>query len=307
MADPGRAGAGVELSLLVGVLLAAAVVGVRYGFKRWRTQRLIEDTPESRLRSAAQGYVHLTGRGMPLPGQRIAGPLTCRPCIWWRYEIHDRSRGADGPRTVAREASEAPFLLDDGTGRCIVDPRGAEVHATVREVWYGASEWPEVRIPDGTGVFGRFADLLLPRGRYRYIEHRLDERAPLLALGSYRSIGGAGAEATDDAVARLLHDWKEDQAALVARFDTNHDGRIGVAEWEAARAAAREQVLAASATAPVPAPRHVLASTADGRPFVLASSSRELLARGFRLQALASVSVFVAVLAALAWIMTNLW
>jgi len=41
-------------------------------------------------------------------------------------------------------------------------------------------------------------------------------------------------------------DWKQDQAALLARFDTDHDGVISAAEWDRARAAAREQVVAAA-------------------------------------------------------------
>ena len=44
-------------------LSAAAVYSFWYTFKSWSKNRLIEDTPTSRVRSAAQGYVELAGRG----------------------------------------------------------------------------------------------------------------------------------------------------------------------------------------------------------------------------------------------------
>ena len=76
------------------------------------------------------------------------------------------------------DTSEAPFLLDDGTGQCLIDPRGAEVFPGATDVWYGSTEWPEVRIPDGQGFFGKLADLLLAGGRYRYTEYRLQPHEP---------------------------------------------------------------------------------------------------------------------------------
>ena len=83
------------------------------------------------------------------------------PCTWWRYKIEERrSHGAIArlvPRSESGTSTE-PFLLDDGTGQCLIDPRGAEVFPGASDVWYGPSEWPEVRIPDGTGVFGRLVD-----------------------------------------------------------------------------------------------------------------------------------------------------
>ena len=60
------------LLLLFG-LAGAAAYSFWYGFKAWRENRMVEDTPSSRVRSAAQGYVELTGHGVMAPGTRAAG------------------------------------------------------------------------------------------------------------------------------------------------------------------------------------------------------------------------------------------
>lgn len=228
------------------------------------------------------------------------------PCAWWRYKIEER-RSTGRSRawsTVQSDTSAEPFLLDDGTGRCLIDPRGAEVFPGASDVWYGSTEWPDVHIPDGKGVFGWLVDNLLT-GRYRYTEHRLQDHGHIYAIGAFRSLGGAGAVDTDTEAANLLHEWKKDQAALLARFDTNHDGTLSAAEWEQARAAARRQVLdgrVAEATTPSV---NVLAAPMDGRAFLLAASDSQSLARRFRYRALAGIGGFVSSAAALTWMLTH--
>ena len=63
-----------------------------------------------------------------------------------------RERQHKERKKSARERIE--FLLDDGTGQCLIDPRGAEVFPGATNVWYGPEAWPQGRIPDGSGVFG---------------------------------------------------------------------------------------------------------------------------------------------------------
>ena len=77
--------------------LAVAVIGGGAAALRWlRVARLIEDTPTSRVRSAAQGYVELAGRGLPLDGTKNPAPLTQRPCVWWRYRISKKTEHGSG-------------------------------------------------------------------------------------------------------------------------------------------------------------------------------------------------------------------
>ena len=293
--------------LLVFGLAAAAAYSFWYACKSWAKNRAIEDTPVSRIRSAAQGYVELSGRGALPQNAQIKGPLTGIPCTWWRYKIEARGRTGRSRSwsTIESDTSETPFLLDDGTGQCLVDPRGAEVFPSVSDIWYGPSEWPEWHIPDATGIFGKLLDAFV-KDKYRYTEHRLQPHEHVCALGAFRNTGGLSVESPDDAAAELLREWKHDQAALLARFDSDHDGIISPAEWEQARAAALAQVLAARA-AEAPRPTvNVLSDPADGRASLLTASEGESLAQRFRRRALAGVGGFVGSSAALTWMLTHL-
>ncbi len=299
-------GNGFKFWLIIAGLAAAAAYSFWYAFKAWNKNRIIEDTPTSRVRSAAQGYVELSGLGVPGPKSAIKGPLTGIPCAWWRYKIEER-RSTGRSRawsTVQSDTSAEPFLLDDGTGQCLIDPRGAEVFPGASDVWYGGSEWPEVHIPNGTGVFGWLVDTFVT-DRYRYTEHRLQAHAHVYAIGAFRSLGGASVEDPEDAAAGLLHEWKKDQASLLARFDTNHDGTLSAAEWEQARAAARAQVQDGRAADTRPPSVNVLADPMDGRAFLLAASDGETLARRFRRRAMAGIGGFVGSSAALTWMLTH--
>ena len=73
--------------------LGAAVIGGGWFAFRWmHVARVIEDTPTSRVRSAAQGYVELEGRARPLAGTLNLAPMTQRDCVWWRYRVQHRRR-----------------------------------------------------------------------------------------------------------------------------------------------------------------------------------------------------------------------
>ncbi len=291
--------------LLVAGLAAGAAYSFWYAFKAWAKNRTVEDTPTSRVRSAAQGYIEITGRGLP-PDSSNRAPLTGTPCAWWRYKIEERRRtGRSGSwSTIQSDTSVTPFLLDDGTGRCLIDPRGAEVFPGATDVWYGDSEWPQVHIPNGTGVFGWLVDHMVT-DRYRYTEHRLQADERVYAIGAFRSLGGASVEDPETAVAELLHAWKKDPAALLTRFDTNHDGTLSAAEWEQARAAARREVLEHRAAETRPPSMNVLSDPGDGRSFLLAACDAETLARRFRYRALAGIGAFVGSSAALTWMLLN--
>jgi hypothetical protein len=314
------AGHPINILLLMLGLAAAVVYSFWYAFKSWAKNRAIEDTPTSRVRSAAQGYVELSGRGLLPANSQNKGPLTGLPCTWWRYSIEDRKnrsapiglsweKGDSLPSLgswfcVDSGTSTEPFLLDDGTGQCLVDPRGAEVFPSVTTVWYGSEEWPQERIPGAGGVLGWVLDRI-PSGRYRYTEHRLEIQEHVCALGAFRTEGGLSVDDPDAAITEVLRQWKQDQAGLLKRFDANGDGTLSVAEWEQARAAARKQVMDGRAADTRTPSLHVLAEPTDGRCFLLAASEGGSLARRFRRRALAGIGGFVGSAAALTWMLTH--
>ncbi len=284
------------------VLGGGSLYALWFAVKAWRDSRAIEDTPTSRVRSAAQGYVELDGRGTLPPGVDTRGPLTRLPCTWWSFKIEkQKSEGRSRSWTVIeRGSSVAPFVLHDGTGACLIDPRGAQVFGAHKTMWYGRTRRPDIRLADSPSVFGKVLDLLV-RGDFRYTELRLAVDAPLYAIGAFRSLGGIAATDTSAAVSELLRQWKQDQPALLQRFDTNQDGVLNEQEWEAARAAALAQVRRESLQAPVAPSTNVLAHPGDGRSFLLAQCDAATLARRCRWRFLGGVAGFIGGLAVLAW------
>jgi hypothetical protein len=267
---------------------------------RWiKVARIIEDMPTSRVRSAAQGYVELTGRGQPLAGTQNLAPLSQRPCVWWRYRISKREQTgrsrSDNWRTVASGHSGQPFLLDDGTGHCIVQPEGAEVVASESTTWYGATPWPSAPMGRGRSI----------ERDYKYFEERIYEHELLYALGDFRSHGPQDGVDLQAAASALLLQWKDDQAQLVERFDGDGDGRINLEEWEQARAAARREVETQARDQPAVDTLHVLAQPGDDRLFLIAALPPGDLAKRYRRKAFFAFVGFVAAVYAFGWLLQN--
>lgn len=263
------------------LLVAAAAAGwlLRSAYRLLAHRRLIEDMPTTRLRAAAQGYVELSGTARLFDGEPIVAPLSGRACCWYRCSIEQRERGDRGHdarwRRLEQDESTGLFMLDDGTGRCAVDPEGASVTPSQRLVWYGRSRIP----PRPPGRRSRWAHLLDPLfgGDFRYREETIDLGAPLYALGFFRTHGGAATPAdTSSDASVLLREWKADRAALLTRFDRNRDGEIDGAEWEHARREAHAAVAAArSSKAHAPPAVDVLSRPHDGAPYLLAVGHEE--------------------------------
>lgn len=292
-----------EFTLGVGFAALLSAGGL-WGLIRFiRRVRLIEDTPTSRVRSAAQGYVELVGRGELMPGPPVISPLTGTTCTWYSYRIEERVRsgGRDDStrwRTIQSGTSESLFLLVDETGECIVDPEGAEVTPSSKNVWYGNSSRWFGPPPSSRGLFGG--------GRFRFTERRMLPGDPLYAIGLFRSVGGA-TEIPDlnEEVRALLRAWKRDQAALVSTFDSDGDGQIDMEEWETVRRAAHQEVLknhAERARAPA---SNLMERTHDSRrPYLLSVLPQQRMVRRFRLYAALSALLFLLAGTATVWMVT---
>jgi len=258
--------------VLAGVAAVFAALGL-YGFlSRIRRDRAVADTPLVRVRSAAQGYVKLTGRAQPASGTPTAAPLSGRPCVWWEIRV-DEQGGTDekGHRNwveLEHRISIDPFLLVDEGAECLVGPVQAEVTSTSYDIWYGNSRRPSGPPPP--------ANMPVHVGQYQYQEQIIATDAELCVVGEFRSHSQTG-DATG-AIAAKLHEWKQDQKTLLARFDADHDGELNAAEWEAARAAAARECAAQNLAADI-ARVSVISKPIDGRPFMIAPLTPARLAR----------------------------
>lgn len=269
--------------LLVGFGVAICLAGGWLWVSRWSKVRHLLDTPTSRIRSAAQGYVELSGILHELTeAPPLYGPLTGSPCLWWRYRIEEyQSNGKRSSwRILEQGSSERPLRLADATGDCLIDPRGAEVWPARRQRWSG-----NLRHPRGLPATGVLAWLTGGR-RYRYTEERLHAGEPLYAIGDFTTAGG-GRQGFDRQFAKgqILREWKCDYAGLLQRFDSNGDGQLDLVEWQRVRLAAGLEAEDRHRQASTRPAQHRLARPAQRQPFVLSSHGEEVLARRYRWQA----------------------
>lgn len=289
------------------LLVALTCTGLIATFVYLHRVRVIEDTPASRIRSAAQGYVEFEGIARNLPEHTLLGPLTNTPCVWYEYQIHRYVRGGGRNNSghwvkVRGECSSDLFELEDATGTCTIDPAQATV--LTRNVdtdrWYGHQEWPAVGPSRrGTGIFGLgggYGFSFNMGGRYRYSERRIRAGMPLYAIGNFTSM-----HATDRlqdrsvAIGALLRQWKQDQATLLANFDNNNDGRIDMREWRIARNVARHEVAREYNQLSTRPAIHMMGATGDRRrPFILSAILQEELIKRYRRYSAASLLLFLA-------------
>lgn len=242
--------------------------------------RVVRDTPTSKVASAAQGYVELIGRGRPLAD---APPLLSRlmslPCLWYRYQV-ERKDSENKWRTEDSGESQAPFVLDDGSGPCVVDPYGAEILTTHKDVWH--------------------------EGDYRYTEWKLIPIDSIYAIGQFRTLGGSTTHIDpNEEMKAVLAEWKQDTRALHARFDLNKDGELDMKEWALARQAARREASRRIDEARSAPDAHYLVQPHDGRLFLVSNLPPEKIARRYNLWAWMHIAIFFGALGGLSWLLQH--
>lgn len=266
---------GFKLGTPAGWMFVFALVGASSAWA-WlanlRRYRTIADTPTSRIASAPQGYVEISGRGRQPPGSQLLSPITGLPCLWYRYIVEHREDNRW--RVIESGISDDTFGVDDGSGQLLVDPEGAEILSTRKQV--------------------------SQQGEYRRTEWTLIENETIYAVGEHVTLGGPNAmldKKTD--MADLLAEWKRDKTALLARFDADRDGEISIDEWEAARKAASDEVDRAHLDIRLKDGVHLMRKPAHARPYLIANREVEALVRHYRVWSWAHLGLLGAALAAL--------
>lgn len=268
--------------LQVALSLAVALGGAWLCLRRLYQARHLLDTPTSKIRSAAQGYVELYGVLQAQPDSPMVAPLSGKPCLWWRFRIeeHRTEKSRSTWSTLERGVSESCLLLDDGTGHCLIDPRGAEVHPSIREVWSGNTRHPRGVAPTGLLAWISSAKL------YRYTEERLHADQPLYAIGDFHS-GGGGRQGLDLNAAQtaVIREWKSDFAGLLSRFDSDGNGQLDEQEWNRVRLAARLEAEDRHRQLSTQPAQHRMLKPREAQPFILSNGGEDELARRFYWQA----------------------
>jgi len=252
----------VQNPVVIAAVAGAGALLCLWGFfRRMRRDRLLADTPLVHIRSAAQGYVKLAGQARPATATATTAPLSGRPCVWWDFKVAEEQRDSRGRtewRTVESATSVELFVLADEDASCLVGPVKAEVTPSRVNTWYGNTSRPMGGPPA--------VNTALLMGPYRYTERLVEVGAQVCVIGELRSHSETGDAAA--ATAAKLHEWKQDQAGLLARFDADHDGRLSPTEWENARQAAARECEAQKLQSNIERVS-VVTEPVDGRPFLI--------------------------------------
>ena len=290
----------------VGTVLAGALL---YGALRSLShKRMFENMPTALIRSAAQGYTELRGMAEMMDGDPIRAPASLRQCVWFKYKIEhleESGRGRDKRRswvTVEQGVCDSLFNLTDTSGTCAVDPEGAKVHASQRDVWYGQSRMPGGLRPAGDNPLSRWFSSI--GKQYRYTEHLIRPGDALYIIGQFTTHGGSATSPIDkdDTVAERLRSWKRDQDALLREFDENRDGHIDAEEWEAVRRRVELEVRAERDQTVDPPAVDVIGRTRDRRrPFVISTAGEEGVIAFHRRMAFALLALGVPLATLVAW------
>jgi len=257
----------------LGVLAGMALLALLGWVGALRRRHAITGMPTSRIASAAQGYVELHGQGRPLDLNPLHSPLSGAACLWYRYQV-ERKTSDDKWEMHEQAESHTSFVLDDGSGQCLVDPEGAEI------VTRHCRRWNE--------------------GDYRYVEWTLQQRDRIYVLGNFLtrhpSQGlDAGADVRD-----LLAEWKTDQTGLLRRFDLDRDGQLDEREWALARRLARGEVEKRHRELRLQPELHLVGG-APSSLYLISNHEPDKLARRFLWMAAGQLVVFFAALGWLAW------
>jgi hypothetical protein len=276
------------------ILVAASIAGFFLAFKFINSRRIIQDTPTSKIRSAAQGYLELIGHGYLMEGQPIISPLTGKPCTWYDFKVEESRQSGKNSKwvTIRKGISDELFLIKDETGQCIIDPEGAQVTVADKSVWYGKTSNP-MASPSKTKKGGFFS--ILTNHKYRYTEKLLHSGESLYAIGLYKTVGGAGSHFNvKEDVRELIREWKTDSEELMKRFDTNNDGEIDLNEWQRVRDEALKHVMEKHSEQKTMPPVHMMNKTNDKRrPFILSAVPEDDLTRRLHIYSVIAITTFV--------------
>ena len=240
--------------------------------------RAIRDTPTSKIASAAQGYVELSGSGHPF-GEPLISKLSALPCLWYRYRI-ERRKSENKWKTMDSGESDDSFMLRDDTGECVVDPERAEILTQHHDQWHD--------------------------GDYRYTEWKLIEHDSLYVIGQFRTQGGSSLEFnTREELNTLLAEWKKDMPALLKRFDLDNNGTLDMQEWMLARSAASREVAKMMREAQAQPDINIIGRPREGELFLISNLDQDKLSRRYLLWNWAHLAIFFGALGGIGWLLQS--
>lgn len=97
-----------------------------WGRKSLRESQIVAQIPEAPVSGIVPGPVHVHGKAAG--DAMLMSPITGMPCYYYKAQVEKLVKQGDQERweVFKNEAAQKNFYIDDGTGRVLVDPQGAE-------------------------------------------------------------------------------------------------------------------------------------------------------------------------------------
>ncbi len=277
------------------ILAIAAITSFYKIFVNLRKARTIEDTPTSKIRSASQGYVELSGFAKTTEHEPfIMAPLTNTRCLWFSYTIekYTNNNKSGSWKIIKEHTSENVFTLDDNSGECVIYPQQANVSTHRKQSWHGSTRWPNSAShkPQQKPILLQ----QLSNNGYRYTEKTIQEGDYLYALGMFQTMRGPTLnELTKTRKTELLKQWKQDYDTLTKKFDTNGDGEIDMREWEKVRKIAHNKAQQYALKQHNNTEIHVMAYPPKSKPFIISTFDPKDLSKRYQWRAVFTTATMV--------------
>jgi hypothetical protein len=158
---------------LVGLVIGLGLL--YYGLQRYLLLQKINNTPTSKVRSAAVGLVELFGNALCKEPQ--SSPISQAKCIYWKVHEEWYQPGKHGGwRTISLNSSHKDFYLQDETGKMLVDPSDATIEIP--------SDFSSTGRLSGKGFLG-IPQKQLDQKVLDYLERNPEAKARCLRYSSY--------------------------------------------------------------------------------------------------------------------------
>lgn len=172
------------------------------GFRVLRNKRLVENTPTSKCRSVAMGFVEVAGKAtgeLTIPS--LIGQVPCY-CSQVKIERYEKRGKSSSWHQVHTRSKTVDFYVEDETGKVRVNPTEAEFDLACDveyETQSGLVTWLKNALSDAEVQTRPIHDLFYSycmaqgvgwRGPMRFKEHNLCPGGPVYVLGTASEVSG---------------------------------------------------------------------------------------------------------------------
>ncbi len=175
----------------IGILLLVGVAGglIWYLGKRQALMRRLKQAKPWSIGELPEDTLgKIVGHARPV-AETLTAPISGRSCVF--YEVSVVQDHGKSSSTIIHELQGVPFYLEDGTGRAIVDPRGAEV---VLEQDFSTSSGT---LDDATPVETAFLQRHGKEPKGWVFNKSLRYRESIIGIGESVAVLGAGVREPD--------------------------------------------------------------------------------------------------------------